>query len=93
MPYISPLNFSHRQIEVIKNLMKEFGFKSINDLARRALSVFNSLAKVSSGTDKKIYLIEAHPDEIKLSHNGMHYILDASKVKVLVVPLLHKYKK
>lgn len=73
--------------------MEDLGYNDINKLVRRALSVFNSLVKASSGPDKKIYLIEADPEEIKLSHNGRHYILDASKVKVLTIPLLHKYKK
>ncbi len=93
MPYVPPLNFTYKQIDIIKSLMKELGYNDINKLLRRALSVFNSLVKTSSGPDKKIYLIEANPEEIKLSHNGRHYILDASKVKVLSIPLLHKYKK
>lgn len=93
MPYTPPLKFTLKQIDIIKTLMKELGYNDINKLVRRALSVFNSLVKTSSGPNKKIYLIEADPDEIKLSHNGMHYILDASKVKVLSIPLIHKYKK
>ena len=73
--------------------MKELGFKDYNKLIRRALSIFNSLVKSSHGPDKKIYLIQADPDEIKLSHNKRHYILDTSKVSILTIPILSDYKK
>lgn len=93
MPYVPPLKFTDKQIDIIKTLMEGLGYNDINKLVRRALSVFNSLVKASYGPNKKIYLIEAPPEEIKLSHNGKHYILDTSKVRVLSIPLLHKYKK
>ncbi len=93
MPHIPSINFTNKQIDIIKTLMKELGYTSVNKLIRRALSIFNSMVKISSGDNKKIYLIEADPEEIKLSYNGLHYILDASKVKILTLPLLFKHKK
>lgn len=72
--------------------MLELRYSDINKLIRRALSVFNSLVKHSYGPEKKIYLIEADPDDINLSPDRQHYILDTSKVKLLAVPLLNQHK-
>ena len=73
--------------------MKELGYSTYSQLIRRALSIFNSLVKSSVGPEKKIYLIQADPDEIKLSHNNKHYILDTSKVSIISIPILFDYKK
>lgn len=92
MPYIPPFNFTNKQIKILQNLMLELRYSDINKLIRRALSVFNSLVKHSYGPEKKIYLIEADPDDINLSPDRQHYILDTSKVKLLAVPLLNQHK-
>lgn len=93
MPYIPPISFTKKQIELIIELTKELGFSRIDSLIRRSLSIFSALVKNSSGPEKNIYLIKAPPEEIKLSYNKAHYILDVNKVKILTIPLLHKYKR
>lgn len=73
--------------------MKELGYNDINKLIRRALSIFNSMVDLSSGPNKKVWIVKGDPEDLTLSHDKKYYILDTSKIRLLSIPLLKEHKK
>ena len=87
MPLIPPIQLSNLQIKLIKKLMSELNYTTINKLIIRSLSILNVLEKLSWGAEKRIYLLEGDISSIKYSHNNKYILVDTDKVKLKYISL------